>query len=124
LLTYTTFLFTNDVTGTLQEAILMQSELGDLVAEAKGLAEGVIIEAKTSKGQGPVATMLVRRGELKLGANVVAGTVLGLRQDFALEDAIGSHPCLIEANMRVTNDILLGCSLFYDFFTCMPSKLA
>jgi hypothetical protein len=60
--------------NTLEEAILMQAELGDLTAEAVGPAEGVIIEAKTSKGQGAVATMLVRRGELTIGAHMVAGT--------------------------------------------------
>jgi hypothetical protein len=32
-------------------------------------------------------------------------------QGFALEDAIGSHACSLEASMRVTNDIPLGCSL-------------
>jgi hypothetical protein len=35
-------------------------------------------------------------------------TVLAFGQDFALEDAIGSHACSIEANMRVTNGIPLG----------------
>jgi hypothetical protein len=32
------------------------------------------------------------------------------RQKFALEDAIGSHACSLEVNMRVTNGIPLGCS--------------
>jgi hypothetical protein len=35
----------------------------------------------------------------------------GFRRNFALEDAIGSHTCSLEANMRVTNGISLGCSL-------------
>jgi hypothetical protein len=33
------------------------------------------------------------------------------RQKFTLEDAIGSHACSLEASMRVTNAIPLGCSL-------------
>ena len=48
-----------------------------------------------------------------LGLDLVAqtGTVRIFRQYFALEDAIGSHSCLLEANMRVTNSIPLGCQL-------------
>jgi hypothetical protein len=38
-------------------------------------------------------------------------TVRVFRQKFTLEDAIGSHACSLEANMRVTNGIPLGCSL-------------
>jgi hypothetical protein len=39
------------------------------------------------------------------------GTVRVFRQKFTLEDAIGSHACSLEANMRVTNGIPLGCPL-------------
>jgi hypothetical protein len=39
------------------------------------------------------------------------GTVLVFRQDFALEDAIGSHACSLETNMRMTNGIPLGSPL-------------
>jgi hypothetical protein len=38
-------------------------------------------------------------------------TLLFFRQKFTLEDAIGSHACSLEANMRVTNGIPLRCSL-------------
>jgi hypothetical protein len=41
------------------------------------------------------------------------GTVRVFRQKFTLEDAIGSHACSLEANMRVTNGIPLGSSLSY-----------
>jgi hypothetical protein len=40
-------------------------------------------------------------------AGISCGTVLVFRQDFALENAIGSHACSLEANMRVTNGIPL-----------------
>ena len=60
----------------LQEAIMIAAEFQDLRAEDCGIAEGVIIEAQTELGKGPVATMLVRRGELKTGAVVVAGKAL------------------------------------------------
>jgi hypothetical protein len=39
------------------------------------------------------------------------------RQKFALEDAIGSHACSLEASERVTNDIPLGCSLLLPIDT-------
>jgi hypothetical protein len=42
---------------------------------------------------------------------VAQGTVRIFEQDFALEDAIGSHACSLEANMRVTNGIPLGSPL-------------
>jgi hypothetical protein len=38
--------------------------------------------------------------------------MLGFEQDFALEDAIGSHACSLEASMRVTNGMPLELSLF------------
>jgi hypothetical protein len=38
-------------------------------------------------------------------------TVLGFRQEFTLEDAIGSHGCSLEVSMRVASGIPLGCSL-------------
>jgi hypothetical protein len=40
------------------------------------------------------------------------------RQKFTLEDAIGSHACSLEANMRVTNGIPLGCSLLLPVAPC------
>jgi hypothetical protein len=39
------------------------------------------------------------------------GTVRGFRQKFTLDDAIGSHACSLEANMRVPNGIPMGCPL-------------
>jgi glucose/arabinose dehydrogenase len=45
------------------------------------------------------------------------GAVHIFRQKFALEDAIGSHACSLEASMRVTNGIPLGCSLLLSVHT-------
>jgi hypothetical protein len=45
------------------------------------------------------------------------GTVRVFRQKSTLEDAIGSHACSIEANMRVTNGIPLGSSLLLPVCT-------
>ena len=61
----------------LEEAILLQAELLDLKANPERSAEGAVIEAKLDKGRGPVATVLVQRGTLKIGDIVVAGSEWG-----------------------------------------------
>jgi len=61
----------------LEEAILLQSEVLDLKANANRAADGAVIEAKLDKGRGPVASVLVQRGTLKLGDLVVAGAEWG-----------------------------------------------
>ena len=61
----------------LEEAILLQAELLDLKANPNRLAEGVVVEAKLEKGHGPVATILVNRGTLKVGDIFVSGSHWG-----------------------------------------------
>lgn len=61
----------------LEEAILLQSDMLDLKANANRSAEGVIVEARMDKGRGALATALVRRGTLRAGDIVVAGTEWG-----------------------------------------------
>jgi translation initiation factor IF-2 len=61
----------------LLEAILLQAELLDLKANPNRSAEGVIIEAKLERGRGPVGTVLVQRGTLKVGDIIVAGSAWG-----------------------------------------------
>jgi translation initiation factor IF-2 len=61
----------------LEEAILLQAELLDLKANPDRAAEGAVVEAKLDKGRGPVATVLVQRGTLKIGDIVVAGSEWG-----------------------------------------------
>src|SRR4051812_43740721 len=61
----------------LEEAILLQAELLDLKANPDRPAEGAVVEAKLDKGRGPVATVLVQRGTLKVGDIVVAGAEWG-----------------------------------------------
>ena len=61
----------------LQEAIILQSEILELKANPDRAADGVIVEAKLDKGRGPVATVLVQRGTLRVGDIVVAGSKWG-----------------------------------------------
>ncbi len=59
------------------EAILLQSELLELTANPDRAAQGVVIEAKLERGRGPVATVLVQRGTLKIGDIFVSGSEWG-----------------------------------------------
>jgi len=73
----------------LEEAILLQAEILDLKANAARAASGAVIEAKMEKGRGPVATVLVQRGTLKVGDTFVAGAEWGRVR--ALHDAHGNR---------------------------------
>ena len=61
----------------LEEAILLQAELLDLKANPARPAEGVVLEAKLERGRGPVATVLIQRGTLKVGDIFVTGSEWG-----------------------------------------------
>ena len=61
----------------LLEYILLVAELQDLKANPSIPAEGVVIEANLDKGKGPVATLLVQKGTLKIGDCVAVNTVGG-----------------------------------------------
>src|SRR4051794_22812770 len=61
----------------LLEMIALQAELLDLKTNAGRPAEGTVIEAKLDRGRGPVATVLVQRGTLKVGDIIVAGAEMG-----------------------------------------------
>ncbi|QGZ35726.1 translation initiation factor IF-2 [Stappia indica] len=61
----------------LLEMILLQSEVLELKANPLRTAEGIVIEAQLDKGRGPVATVLVQKGTLKVGDILVAGSEWG-----------------------------------------------
>jgi translation initiation factor IF-2 len=62
---------------TLLEMILLVTELDDLKANPKRSAIGTVLETKLDRGRGPVATVLVQDGTLRVGDNVIAGPVVG-----------------------------------------------
>jgi translation initiation factor IF-2 len=73
----------------LLEMILLVTELGELKANPKRNASGTVLEAQLDKGRGPVATILVQDGTLRVGDTFIAGTIVGKVR--ALIDDRGRH---------------------------------
>ncbi|MGN1387005.1 MAG: translation initiation factor IF-2 [Bacillus sp. (in: firmicutes)] len=61
----------------LLEMIILVSEVEEFKANSNKLATGTVIEAQLDKGRGPVATLLVQNGTLKIGDPIVVGTTFG-----------------------------------------------
>ena len=61
----------------LLEAVLLQVEMMDLKADPTKPAEGIVIESRMDLGKGPVATVLVKDGTLRIGDMVVTGASIG-----------------------------------------------
>ena len=61
----------------LLEQVLLQAEVLELKAPVEAAAKGIVIEASLDKGRGPVATVLVQSGTLKVGDVVLAGQTSG-----------------------------------------------
>lgn len=72
----------------LLEMILLVAELRELKANPDRPAVGVVIDAQLDKARGPVATVLVQAGTLRVGDNIVAGSVYGRVR--AMHDEHGS----------------------------------
>ncbi len=66
-----------DNVDKLLESISLQAELLDLKANRKKPALGVVIESKLDRARGPMATVLVQEGVLRVGDNVVVGEYMG-----------------------------------------------
>ncbi|MEI6898099.1 MAG: translation initiation factor IF-2 [Psychromonas sp.] len=61
----------------LLDSILLQAEMLDLEAVSTGPASGVVIESRLDKGRGPVASILIQKGQLKQGDIVLCGLEYG-----------------------------------------------
>ena len=62
---------------SLLEMVLLQADVLELKANPQRMAKGTIVEAELDKGRGPIATVLVQNGTLKVGDPIVAGTTYG-----------------------------------------------
>jgi len=68
---------TKEGIDTLLEMIILTAEMRELKANPNRNARGIVIEAQLDKGKGPVATILVQKGTLRVGDNVAAGSCYG-----------------------------------------------
>ena len=66
-----------DGVDKLLEAVVLEAELLELKAHYDGQAQGVVIESELDKFRGPVATLLIQNGTLKVGDIVVCGAAVG-----------------------------------------------
>ena len=91
----------------LLDMILLTADMGDLKANPNREAVGTVIEAHLDQNLGPVATILINTGTLKIMDNVIVGSTFGrikLMKDFtgkALKNAIPSTPVLV-AGLNIT----------------------
>ena len=67
----------NIAINDLLEEILFEADVQEFKANPNREARGVIIEAQLDRGRGPVATVLVQNGTLRIGDSIVAGTTYG-----------------------------------------------
>jgi len=85
----------------LLEAILLQAEVLELTAPRTGLASGIVVESSIEKGRGAVATVLVKRGTLRQGDSILAGSQFGrVRAMFdeaghPVQEALPSMPVVV-----------------------------
>jgi translation initiation factor IF-2 len=85
----------------LLEQILVVAEVAELRANPEGRARGVVLEANLDVGRGPVATVLVQKGTLRVGDAIVAGAAWGrvraLIDDHgdAVKEALPSTPAQV-----------------------------
>ncbi|HEY3276494.1 MAG TPA: translation initiation factor IF-2 [Syntrophorhabdaceae bacterium] len=61
----------------LLELIALQAEMLELTADPDQLAKGIIIESELDKGQGPIGTVIIQEGTLKIGDPFIAGSMFG-----------------------------------------------
>ncbi len=68
---------TGEGIDTLLETILLQAEIMELKANPKALAKATVVESSVEKGRGPVATVVINNGTLKVGDPITVGAAYG-----------------------------------------------
>ena len=84
----------------LLENVLLVAEVKELKANPNRLAKGTVVEARLDKGKGPVATVLVQNGTLKMGDVIIAGTAVGrvrtMTNDKGQQVTVAGPSCPVE----------------------------
>ena len=105
---------TGEGVDLLLESILLKAEELGLKAPKDAPAEAVVLEAKVEKGRGPVASVIVQKGTLRVGDPFVVGTVYGKvralydERGQRLKEAVPSQPVLVQGleGVPLPGDIL------------------
>jgi translation initiation factor IF-2 len=88
--------------GALEEAVLLTADAAlDLRANPDMEAQGVAIEAHLDRGRGPVATVLIQRGTLRVGDSIVAGDAYGRVRRMVDEHGDDVHEALPSRPVQV-----------------------
>ncbi len=104
----------------LLENVLLIAEVKEYKANPNRRAKGVIIEAKLDRGRGPVATVLVQNGTLKVGDTVIAGTAVGRVK--AMKDDSGKHVKVAGPSVPVEIDGLSEVPAAGDEFNAVENE--
>ena len=104
----------------LLETILLQAEILDLKANPDRAAEGTVVEAKLERGRGSVATVLVRRGTLRVGDIFVAGSEWGRVRALINDHGVNVTEALPAMPVEVLG--LNGSPMAGDEFLVVPDE--
>ena len=104
----------------LLEMLILQADIMELRANPNKFARGVIVEAQLDRGRGPVATVLVQEGELKVGDSFVCGTEHGRVR--AMLDSLGKKVPVASPSMPVEILGLTGVPEAGDTFVAIGDE--
>lgn len=104
----------------LEEALLLQAELMELKASSSDEVHAVVVEARVDRGRGPLATVVVRSGNLVPGAIVVIGTQWGRIR--VLKDMLGRTVTSAGPSTPVEIDGLRGLPEAGDYIQIVASE--
>ena len=98
----------------LLETVLLVADMKELKANPDRAAKGTVIEARLDKGRGPIATVLVQNGTLRVGDILVAGTTVGRVRAMSDENghAIESAGPSVPAEITGLDDVPTGGDVF------------
>lgn len=111
---------TGDGVENLLEEIALAAEVLDLKANPKRKARGIIIESRLDRGRGPLATLLIQNGTLKVGNSFVGGAYSGRVK--AMFDETGKKVSQVEPGFPVQVLGFDGTPQAGESFLCMDSE--